>query len=97
MKRIKKNNEIFDDEILKEEPRVQEYIDWVNKTNELPGKWNMKSERAGVIAIKIGMFPQYNEYFERHAVTCLWIPKCQVTQVKTKEKRRIQFNPSWCN
>jgi hypothetical protein len=41
--------------------------------NILPGKWHPNAQRTGVIAIKVGMFPQYNEYYERHAVTCLWV------------------------
>jgi hypothetical protein len=71
----KKKNLIYDDEILKEEPRAQEYVDWVERVTPKEGRWNRKSERVGAIAIKVGMFPHYNEYFRRYALTCLWVKK----------------------
>jgi len=58
----------------------------LERLKKKPGKWNPSVKRTGVIAVKVGMFPQYTEYYERIPVTCLWIPNCQVVQVKTKQK-----------
>src|SRR3989338_7245254 len=45
-----------------------------------------KSIRTGVIAQKLGMIPFWDSYHARVPLTVLYIPKCQVVQVKTKEK-----------
>lgn len=81
-----KKGEVPGTEILEEEPGIQEYIDWVKLTTVKPGGYYPQARRCGAIAIKIGMFPQWTEYFERIVVTGLWIPNCQVLQQKTLEK-----------
>lgn len=86
LEEAKKAGEVPGTEILEEEPGAQEYIDWVKLTTVKPGGYYPQAKRCGAIAIKIGMFPQWTEYFERIVVTGLWIPNCQVVQQKTEEK-----------
>lgn len=71
---------------VEEEPTLQETIDWMKQPRPKPGDWTPKAVRARCLAVKVGMFPMYDEYFERNVVTCLYIPQCQVVQVKTEEK-----------
>lgn len=78
------------DEILQEEPSVQEYIDWVKQGKPQPGEWNPKtSRRTGIIGVKMGMLPLWDEYYERVVCTAVYVPPCQVIQKRTVEKDGI--------
>lgn len=45
-----------------------------------------KSIRTGAIGLKLGMIPFWDSYHSFVPLTVIHIPKCQVVQVKTKEK-----------
>lgn len=71
---------------MAEEPQVQEYIDFLKKTEPGPGEFTRDSQRSAVIAVKVGMIPFWDKYMQRVSLTALWVPDCQVVQVKTPEK-----------
>eukprot|EP00761_Pharyngomonas_kirbyi_P012514 gb/GECH01012541.1/.p1 GENE.gb/GECH01012541.1/~~gb/GECH01012541.1/.p1 ORF type:complete len:423 (+),score=101.94 gb/GECH01012541.1/:1-1269(+) len=49
-------------------------------------QWSPSSRRVGAIGLKLGMLPQMDSFGQRLPLTAIWIPDCQVTQVKTEEK-----------
>jgi large subunit ribosomal protein L3 len=69
-----------------EEPQVQEYVNFLKRAKPGPGEFTSDSKRSAVVAVKCGMLPHWDDYFNRVACTVLWIPECQVVQVKTEEK-----------
>eukprot|EP01027_Heterolobosea_sp_BB2_P000181 GEZU01000269.1.p1 GENE.GEZU01000269.1~~GEZU01000269.1.p1 ORF type:complete len:221 (-),score=45.98 GEZU01000269.1:255-893(-) len=64
-------------ELLEEFPEVKKYIDKVNMQKPAPGQWTPNSRRVGAIAIKVGMFPQWNEHDYRMALTALFVSICE--------------------
>lgn len=76
----------IEEELISEEPQVQEYVDFLKKTKPGPGEYTHDSKRAAIIAVKCGMIPHWDKYFQRVPLTALWVPDCQVVQTKTLEK-----------
>lgn len=75
------------EDVLAEEPSVAEYIAWLKKGKPQEGEYNKDvSKRCGIIGVKLGMLPYWNEYFQRLPLTVIYVPNCQVIQRKTKEK-----------
>ncbi|KAL9647507.1 hypothetical protein ABK040_006867 [Willaertia magna] len=75
------------EELLQEEPQHQVWVDFMKKGKPKAGDYVPGvSKRAGIIAQKVGMVPYWDSYHSRVPLTVLQIPKCQVVQVKTKDK-----------
>jgi large subunit ribosomal protein L3 len=84
--KLKETGEIPEQELVAEEPQVQQYVDFLKQTKPGPGQYTHQSKRSAVIAVKCGMIPYWDDYFQRVPLTMLWVPDCQVVQVKTVEK-----------
>lgn len=54
--------------------------------NDPVSGWTTKSVRTGLVATKLGMLHDYDEWGKVHALTVLHVDNCQVLQVKTKAK-----------
>lgn len=54
--------------------------------NDPVSGWTAKSVRTGLVATKLGMMHDYDEWGKVHALTVLHVDNCQVLQVKTKAK-----------
>jgi large subunit ribosomal protein L3 len=61
-------------------------LNWVKKTTIVAGDWTPESRRSGLIGVKVGMFPVWNEFFERVVTTIIWVPPNQVLQQRTLDK-----------
>lgn len=84
--KLKESGNIPEEELLVEEPQVQDYVDFLKKTEPGPGEYTHESTRSEIIAVKCGMLPFWDKYMNRVSLTALWVPQCQVVQVKTIEK-----------
>lgn len=47
--------------------------------------WSPEKKRTGLLAVKVGMMPVWDDFGYRHNCTVLQVEECQVTQVKTAE------------
>lgn len=75
------------EELLQEEPLHQPWVNFMKAGKPQEGEYDsVNSVRTGVMAQKLGMIPYWDSYHTRVSLTVLHIPKCQVVQVKTKEK-----------
>ncbi|KAF4148646.1 Ribosomal protein L3 [Phytophthora infestans] len=48
--------------------------------------WSPEKKRTGLLAVKIGMMPVWDNFGYRHNCTVLQVEECQVTQVKTADR-----------
>ena len=48
--------------------------------------WTTKSRRVGLIGVKMGMYPDYDEWGNFYGLTAIHIPTNYVSQVKTEDK-----------
>ncbi|KAG2387579.1 hypothetical protein C9374_001173 [Naegleria lovaniensis] len=75
------------EELLQEEPLHQGWVNFMKATKPKEGEYHPgESIRTGVIGQKVGMVPFWDSYHSYVPLTIIHIPKCQVVQVKTKEK-----------
>lgn len=51
-----------------------------------PREWSPEKKRTGLLAVKVGMMPVWDDFGFRHNCTVLQVEECQVTQVKTADR-----------
>jgi large subunit ribosomal protein L3 len=82
-----KNGVIPAKEGLEEEPGIQPYIDFLSRKRPEPGEYNDGvTRRCGAIGVKIGMTRFWDSYWQEVPLTIIYIPQCQVIQVKQPHK-----------
>ena len=53
---------------------------------DLPPRWTLRDKRSGVLALKLGMMPFYDDWGVKHPTTVLYVDENYVVGHKTEEK-----------
>jgi len=51
--------------------------DFASSALNVPGGWQQRTQRSGVIAVKVGMTQEWDSWGARIPLTVLWIDNCQ--------------------
>jgi len=101
----KQNQEMFEEwekegyvpgtKIIHEEKAIKDYVETIKELKEQEetkkrGEFHHSYKRAGALAVKMGMTRTFDENGLEIPLTCLYIPRCIVTQSKTMEKDGVE-------
>ncbi len=64
--------------------------DFASSPLNLPGGWQERTQRSGVIAVKVGMTQEWDSWGARIPLTVLWIDNCQVRKSRILCKGMIK-------
>ena len=55
--------------------------DFASSPLNVPGGWQQRTQRSGVIAVKVGMTQEWDSWGARIPLTVLWIDNCQARRL----------------